>query len=165
MAFCLQGHGIGQIGPRTTAAIEIFEQTLREEIARETGRDIGNAHADGKIDLRLEFADAVKFGDCDIRSFKNYFERWAFSTEAENGGRVEALDRVASLVTQLNRRLASHGVSLPMNIAMSNPQLRDAIRTAKRAYGVTTPHPFLVEQLTPTLYARLLAGDPPSPIR
>ena len=165
MAFCLQGHGIGQIGPRTMAAIEIFEQTLREEIARETGRDIGNAHADGKIDLRLEFADAVKFGDCDVRSFKNYFELWAFSTEAENGGRVEALDRVASLATQLNQRLASHGVSLPMNIAMSNPQLRDAIRTAKRAYGVTTPHPFLEEQLTPTLYAQLLAGDPPSPVR
>ncbi|MEX0344399.1 MAG: hypothetical protein AB3N20_05720 [Rhizobiaceae bacterium] len=148
---CLQGQGIGSIGPKTAAAIRIFEDTKLSSV--DFG-DLRQPNKNGLID-DFEFKFITNFKSCDAIQYKNMFER--INYEVVSAGKAAA--NRAGLISLLNARLKT---SFGTDASFSDPLLREAIKRAQAAYGTNDYGGFAANHLTQELRNRLGAGPPPN---
>ena len=148
-AMCLQGQGIGGIGPKTAASIAIFEDTIFDSVRFPAL----SPNKNGLIS-RSEFDGITGLDDCDSSIARNMFERTLYElppTDEINRNREE-------LILLINARL---GTSLNTGLTLGDPALRSQIASARNAYGASSYNGFANDHVTQQLINFLRRGSPP----
>ncbi|MEZ5809877.1 MAG: hypothetical protein R3D45_00555 [Rhizobiaceae bacterium] len=150
-ALCLQGQGVGSIGPKTMAAIRIYEDTVLSSV--DFG-DVRQPKKNGLID-DFEFNFITNFESCEAGKYRNMFERVNYDVVSDD----KATLKRKSLIRLLNARFDP---DVGEDLQLDDVRLREFIERARAAYGASDYGGFAASQVTPQLLNMLTAGPPPS---
>lgn len=144
-ALCLQGQGVGSIGPKTASSIEIFEDTKLGNLS--TTQDIRQPVKNNRID-GFEFDFLTAFKACNNTKYKNAFERVNFEIDspAKTAIRLQSLIRVVNVEA---------GTSIAETADLDNKDLRDAIEKTRLKLNVSDYNGFSKNQVTQKLWDAL----------
>lgn len=150
-ALCLQGQGVGSIGSKTKAAIQIFEDTVLK--SADFG-DVRQPNKNGLID-DFELSFITNFGSCNAGSYRNMFERVNYDILSPD----KAANARRDLIRLLNARL---GTNVGEGLGFGDAGVRDLFERARTVYGASDYGGFASQQMTSELSNLLVDGPPPN---
>lgn len=142
--FCLQEHGVGNVGPKTKSSIKIFE-----EWQKGLSKEAHFGKVDGLID-RMEMGYIDSIPDCNYKEFRNFYERAEFSIA---GTQDPDQLSITGILNRINDRL--DGADVNAALPLSNVDVRAQIKRARDHFNLDDYGGFAGDHITAELYAKL----------